>query len=415
MQQFTALKDTPYIVDFARMPLRDIIRNRQIEDPLEILLKSRAFRKIASASLSPAEGILPSFERKELLELILSRISPLSPQGQSLNYFLEKVFNIDKSLNRENFDLNYSALSLQLRSSAHGLSSILNGLNIHSMHIITDIAEDIRPFSQLNSDRIIKFPAVPQIDLSDYANILSPGFPGAVKRLSAVSGNIGAMADMLSAIDSRIDSFYASGAKSIALRLDSAAMLYEDEDKAERAYKSAIESGKVKEKHAAHYRAKFINHAAAACAKRNMLFILILPNNDEPVYASLQTLVNKLLENSSLPKMIAVANSFNQFEALCSVASGAYGSNAHPAFAVRANCSVDLRLQLKTLALNNMLSYALSPMPLGASLIDIFSLPVARQSMISETRELTRSNGSYAHDALLKDMCFNNLYNLYFK
>ncbi|MDO5022705.1 MAG: glucuronate isomerase [Eubacteriales bacterium] len=417
MQEFSSFDNIPYIADFVQISVQDIIRNRHMEDPLEILLKSPSFRRIISASLSPVEGILPSFERKELLKLILNRLSPLSPQEQTLYYFLEKAFNIHKANSAEDCDLNYNTLCTSLRSSSYGLSGILNTLNLHSIHIMTDIAEDLRPFNRLNSERILKFQAMPQIVLSDYANISSQNFQNAVKRLSAVSGNIGTMADMFTAIESRIDSFYAAGAKSIVIELNETHMPSKNTEKAERAFKTAVDGGKLKNKQAAYYRSTFISHTASACAKRNMLFILVLPNDDKPIYDSINYIIKNLMENSSLPKMVIVASNAAQLETLCNIASGIYDANAMPAFYVRSKYNMDLGFSLRTLALNNMLSFALCQTPMGPSLIDMFSLPIMRKNIANKLQNIKEKHHlpEKTHKSLLEDICFNNLYKLYFE
>ncbi|MGI6739430.1 MAG: glucuronate isomerase [Christensenellales bacterium] len=382
--------ELPYLIDFARIPLQDIIRNRHFEDPLRMLLKSSAYSSLIKTYLSPLSGVLPSFERKELFKALFSAISPASYQYITFQNMLNKLFDMDLSAFNKDFDGAYDYICGKLRHSRLGINGILNSPNIHSMHIITDISEDTRPFVDINSDGVLHFPLSPTADLSKLCNINTSSFFPALKSISAsINKPITSFDELIKAIEERIAVFYSMDCKSVYIEPDYFPASKVNIEKADEVLKSVVAGGKISRKTAASYKTAFVFSVAHICAKHNLLLSLKPPCSDEPILACIRRIVDKLVSSSSMPRLMIIANSFQQYQALLSLSLDSFTNNGKPSIAVRPIAgTVEPYAASYILSRFNLLPHSLPSVPENSSLIDMFYLPYSREEILSPLLEL---------------------------
>ncbi|NLJ63913.1 MAG: hypothetical protein GX337_00795 [Christensenellaceae bacterium] len=410
--------ELPYLIDFARIPLQDILRNRHFEDPLHMLLKSLAYSSLIKTYLSPLSGVLPSFERKELFRALSSAIAPASYQYIAFQNILKKLFNMDVSAFIEDFDAAYDDICGKLRHSNLGTNGILNSLNIHSMHIITDISEDTRPFTLINSDELLHFPVAPTADLSKLCKINSSSFSNALKSISAsVNRPITSFDELIKAIEERIAVFYSMNCKSVYIEPDYFPTSKINLENADGVFKSVANGTKVSRKISAGYKAAFIFSVARICAKHNILLSIKPPCGDEPILASIKRIVDRLVKTSSMPRLMIISNSFQQYQGLIKLSAASFTNNGKPAITVRpVVATIEPNTSSYMLSRLNLLPHSLLSITEHGSIADMFCLPHARKEVLNSLYELY-NKGEIDKNNLLnlaENIAHNNIVEQYF-
>ncbi len=168
---------------------------------------------------------------------------------------LRRLFGITDPLTRENAGDIFDLASEMLQEEDFRAQRIIDRFNVECLCTALDPTDDLEFLQAIAAENAMKARAYPVFVPDRALNIDKPGFADYIQQLSRVSGmEIRSAADVLTALEHRVEYFSACGARIAHHSLEAVPWGEPSFKQADKAFHAAMEGESVKQKHIDSYR-----------------------------------------------------------------------------------------------------------------------------------------------------------------
>ena len=239
---------------------------------------------------------------------------------------LRRVFDVKESLDQSTARHIWDECNEKLKSPEFSTQGLLKKFNIHTVCTAEDPLSELKAHHRIRSNVALQFKVRPTFCPDKALQIGQAGFTQFVLKLGEICGqSINNLQDLLSALEKRIDYFHAAGCRSADHAMASPPKIGLDEEKADKAFRSALFGQPLKDKQIASFQSLLYVHLGQHYAKRNWVqqyHIGSMRNNkqrvpaiysndegfdsvtDEPIARNLSLLLDAQDATASLPRTV---------------------------------------------------------------------------------------------------------------
>lgn len=248
------------IIDFhCHLSPREIAENKRFENLTELMLGGDHYKWRAMLSYGVDEALIrgdgdPKEKFLAFAEMLQQAVG--NPLYHWTHLELRRCFGIDMPLTRGNAGEIYDFATAMLQKEEYRAKRLIDRFNVEYLCTTDDPADDLSYHRALAAEGDLNARVLPAFRPDNALNLRGNGYRAYIKQLGRVCGmRIRSMADLLTALERRVEYFHACGARIADHGLDDTVPLGEPSFKqADKAFEAAMNGEEIKEKHAASFR-----------------------------------------------------------------------------------------------------------------------------------------------------------------
>lgn len=324
-----AAREMPIIDYHCHLSPKEIAQNKRFENITELMLGGDHYKWRAMLSWGVAEDLIRGDgDPKEKFIAYADALSHAigNPLYHWTHLELQRVFGVDTVLNAQNAPEIYDYTSGLLQRDEYRAQALIDRFNVDYLCTTDDPVDDLGYHQAIAAEGRMKARALPAFRPDKAVNVDQAGFADYIDRLSRAAGMpIENTADVLTALERRVEYFHACGARVADHALNTAPYAEPSFKQADKAFQAAMTGGEIKKKHADAYRTVLLAGLGGMYAQRGWVqqyHISALRNNntamfhrygpdvgfdsvrDEPVAYNLSRLMDLQDSQGQLPKTI---------------------------------------------------------------------------------------------------------------
>lgn len=183
---------------------------------------------------------------------------------------LRRIFDVNEPLNQSTAHHIWDECNEKLKSPEFSVQGMLTKFRVHTVCTAEDPLSDLKAHQRIRSNAALQFKMRPTFCPDKALQIGQAGFTQFILKLGEIYGqSINNLQDLLSALEKRIDYFHAAGCRSADHTMASPAQVVLDEEKADKAFRSALLGQPLKGKQVAGFQSLLYVALGQQYAKRN--------------------------------------------------------------------------------------------------------------------------------------------------
>ena len=211
-----------------------------------------------------------------------------NPLYHRTNLELQRVFGITEPLTKENAGDVFDLTSEMLQGDDFRAQRLIDRFNVEYLCTTDEPTDDLEFHQAIAADGGMKAKVYPTFRPDKALNIEKTSFPDYIRQLSRVAGmEINSTADVLTALEHRVEYFHACGARIADHTLEAVPWGEPSFKQADKAFHAAMEGETVKQKHIDSYRTVLLAGLGAMYAQHGwaqQYHIGALRNNNTTMY-----------------------------------------------------------------------------------------------------------------------------------
>lgn len=437
-----AAEKMPIIDYHCHLSPREIAENRRFDNLTELMLGGDHYKWRAMRSFGIEERLITGDgDPREKFMAFADALAhaPGNPLYHWTHLELKRVFSVNVPLNRASAGEIYDHATALLQTDAFRAQGLIDRFNVDYLCTTDDPADDLSYHRSIAAESGMRARVFPAFRPDQAVKVDQAAFPEYIQRLSrAAAMPIQSTADVLTALERRLDYFHACGARIADHGLDTVPFGEPSFRQADKAFAAAMNGEKVKAKHAESYRTVLLSALGGMYAQRGwtqQYHMSALRNNntgmmrrlgpdtgfdsvlDEPIAGKLSDLLDLQDIQGQLPRTIlyslnpahndAVGTMIGNFQQ-----SGARGKIQMGAAWWFQDHKNGMETQLRTLSSLGVLGTFVGMLTDSRSFISYPRHEYFRRILCNLLGEWVE-NGEYPDDAeflkgLVEDICYNN-------
>jgi len=253
-----AAESMPIIDYHCHLSPREIAENIRFQNITELMLGGDHYKWRAMLSWGVDESLIRGDgEPKEKFVAFADALSHAigNPLYHWTHLELQRVFGIHEPLNADTAPDIYEKASEMLRGEDFRAQKLIDRFNVDYLCTTDDPLDDLSYHQTIFAENKMKARVFPAFRPDKALNIDRPGFADYIRQLSRVAGmEIASTADVLTALERRIEYFHACGARISDHALDTVPYGEPSFKQADKAFHAAMAGEKIKPKHMESYR-----------------------------------------------------------------------------------------------------------------------------------------------------------------
>ena len=209
---------------------------------------------------------------------------------------LQRVFGIDEPLTKDNAGVIYDLTSEMLRGDDFRAQALIDRFNVDYLCTTDDPVDDLHYHRAIAEEGALRARVLPAFRPDKAMNIDRAGFPEYIRQLGQAAGmEIRSAADVLTALERRVEYFHACGARISDHGMETVPWGEPSFKQADKAFQAAMAGEEMKQKHIDSYRTVIL------AGLGGMGFDSII---DQPIAHNLSRLMDLQDSQGQLPKTI---------------------------------------------------------------------------------------------------------------
>ena len=182
---------------------------------------------------------------------------------------LQRVFGIDEPLTKDNAGVIYDLTSEMLRGDDFRAQALIDKFNVDYLCTTDDPVDDLHYHRAIAEEGALRARVLPAFRPDKAMNIDRAGFPEYIRQLGQAAGmEIRSAADVLTALERRVEYFHACGARISDHALDTVPWGEPSFKQADKAFQAAMAGEEMKQKHIDSYRTVILAGLGGMYAQR---------------------------------------------------------------------------------------------------------------------------------------------------
>ena len=324
-----AAKEMPIIDYHCHLSPAEIARNVKFDSITQLMLGGDHYKWRAMLSWGVEERLIRG--DGDPREKFIAYADALSHAiGNPLYHWthleLQRLFGIDEPLAKENAGKIFDLTGEMLQDDSFRAQALIDKFNVDYLCTTDDPVDDLHFHREIAEAETLKARVLPAFRPDKAMNIDRPGFPEYIQQLSQAAGmEIRSAADVLTALERRVEYFHACGARISDHALDTVPWGEPSFKQADKAFQAAMAGEELKQKHVDSYRTVILAGLGGMYAQRGWVqqyHIGAMRNNntamfrrygpdvgfdsiiDQPVARNLSRLMDLQDSQGQLPKTI---------------------------------------------------------------------------------------------------------------
>lgn len=211
------------------------------------------------------------------------------PQYHWTHLELQRIFDISEPLSETTARRIWDECSEKLKSPEFSTQGLLHRFQVHTVYTAEDLLSELKAHQRLRSNTALQVKVRPTYCPDKALQLSQAGFGQFITKLGEISGqSINSLPDLLNALERRMDFFHAQGCRCAVHLMESVPRVDLDEEKADRAFRSALSGKPLKGKQIAGYKSLLYVKLGQLYARRNWVqqyHIGNMRDNNQRVFA----------------------------------------------------------------------------------------------------------------------------------
>ena len=267
-----AAKDMPIIDYHCHLSPKEIAQDIQFENISQLMLGGDHYKWRAMLSYGVDEKLIRGDgDPREKFIAFGDTISHAigNPLYHWTHLELQRVFSIHTPLSRESAGKIYDEATEMLQDKAFSAQKLIDKFHVDYLCTTDDPVDDLSFHQTIAAEHTLNAKVYPAFRPDKALNIDRPGFVDYIHQLSRVAGmEIHSTADVLTALERRVEYFHACGARISDHALDTVSFGEPSFKMADKALHAAMQGEDIKQKHIDSYRTVVLSGLGAMYAQR---------------------------------------------------------------------------------------------------------------------------------------------------
>ena len=267
-----AAKDMPIIDYHCHLQPREIAQNIKFDNITHLMLGGDHYKWRAMLSWGVEERLIrgdgdPKEKFIAFADTVAHAIG--NPLYHWTHLELQRVFGVDTPLNKDTASEIYDYTSELLQQDDFRAQALVDKFNVDYLCTTDDPVDDLSFHQAIAADGKLKARVLPTFRPDKAVNVDRAGFADYIQQLSRVAGmEIKSTADVLTALERRVEYFHALGARISDHGMDTVPYGEPSFKQADKAFKAAMAGEEMKQKHIDSYRTVILAGLGAMYAQR---------------------------------------------------------------------------------------------------------------------------------------------------
>lgn len=267
-----AAKQMPIIDYHCHLSPREIAENVRFENITQLMLGGDHYKWRAMLSWGVDESLIRGDgDPKEKFIAFADTLAHAvgNPLYHWTHLELKRVFGVDAPLTPQSAPEIYDYATSLLQQEDFRAQALIDKFNVDYLCTTDDPADDLAYHKAVAAEGSMKARVLPAFRPDKAVNVDKPGFADYIQRLAkAVNMHIRCTADVLTALERRIDYFHACGARLADHGLDTVPYGEPSFKQADKAFHAALNGEPIKQKHIDSYRTVLLAGLGGMYAQR---------------------------------------------------------------------------------------------------------------------------------------------------
>ena len=267
-----AAKQMPIIDYHCHLSPREIAENVRFENITQLMLGGDHYKWRAMLSWGVDESLIRGDgDPKEKFIAFADTLAHAvgNPLYHWTHLELKRVFGVDAPLTPQSAPEIYDYATSLLQQEDFRAQALIDKFNVDYLCTTDDPADDLAYHKAVAAEGSMKARVLPAFRPDKAVNVDKPGFADYIQRLAkAANMHIRCTADVLTALERRIDYFHACGARLADHGLDTVPYGEPSFKQADKAFHAALNSEPIKQKHIDSYRTVLLAGLGGMYAQR---------------------------------------------------------------------------------------------------------------------------------------------------
>ncbi|MBE5782904.1 MAG: glucuronate isomerase [Clostridiales bacterium] len=267
-----AAKKMPIIDYHCHLSPKEIAENVQFRDITHLMLGGDHYKWRAMLSYGiPEELIRGDGDPKEKFTAYADTVAHAigNPLYHWTHLELQRVFGIFTPLNKETAGEIYEKASAMLQQEDFRAQKLIDKFNVDYLCTTDDPADDLSYHKTIAAQGTLKAKVLPTFRPDKAVNVDKAGFADYIQNLSRAAGmEIKSTADVLTALERRVEYFHACGCRISDHGMDTVPWGEPSFKQADKAFQAAMNGEEMKQKHIDSYRTVLLAGLGAMYAQR---------------------------------------------------------------------------------------------------------------------------------------------------
>lgn len=267
-----AAKDMPIIDYHCHLSPKEIAQNIQFENISHLMLGGDHYKWRAMLSYGVDEKLIRGDgDPKEKFIAFADTVSHAigNPLYHWTHLELQRVFGIHTPLSKATAPAIYDEASEMLKGEDFRAQALIDKFNVDYLCTTDDPVDDLSFHQTIAAENTLKAKVFPAFRPDKALNIDKAGFVDYIRQLSRVAGmEINSTADVLTALERRVEYFHACGARIADHGMDTVPYGEPSFKQADKAFRAAMAGEEDKQKHIDSYRTVVLAGLGAMYAQR---------------------------------------------------------------------------------------------------------------------------------------------------
>jgi len=267
-----AAKDMPIIDYHCHLQPREIAQNIKFDNITHLMLGGDHYKWRAMLSWGVEERLIrgdgdPKEKFIAFADTVAHAIG--NPLYHWTHLELQRVFGVDTPLNKDTASEIYDYTSELLQQDDFRAQALVDKFNVDYLCTTDDPVDDLSFHQAIAAEGKLKARVLPTFRPDKAVNVDRAGFADYIQQLSRVAGmEIKSTADVLTALERRVEYFHALGARISDHGMDTVPYGEPSFKQADKAFKAAMAGEEMKQKHIDSYRTVLLAGLGAMYAQR---------------------------------------------------------------------------------------------------------------------------------------------------
>ena len=286
-----AAKDMPIIDYHCHLSPKEIAENRRFANITELMLGGDHYKWRAMLSYGVDENLIRGDgDPKEKFIAFAEALSHAigNPLYHWTHLELQRVFGIYDVLNKESAPEIYEKASAMLQQDDFRAQKLVDKFGVDYLCTTDDPIDDLSWHKAIAAEGAMKARVLPAFRPDKAINVDRAGFAEYIEKLSkAANMEIKSTADVLEALERRVEFFHACGARISDHALDTVPFGEPSFKQADKAFQAAMNGEEMKQKHIDSYRTVVLAGLGAMYAQRGwtqQYHMNAMRNNNAPMF-----------------------------------------------------------------------------------------------------------------------------------
>jgi len=267
-----AAKDMPIIDYHCHLQPKEIAQNVKFDNITHLMLGGDHYKWRAMLSWGVEERLIrgdgdPKEKFIAFADTVAHAIG--NPLYHWTHLELQRVFGVDTPLNKDTASEIYDYTSELLQQDDFRAQALVDKFNVDYLCTTDDPVDDLSFHQAIAAEGKLKARVLPTFRPDKAVNVDRAGFADYIQQLSRVAGmEIKSTADVLTALERRVEYFHALGARISDHGMDTVPYGEPSFKQADKAFKAAMAGEEMKQKHIDSYRTVILAGLGAMYAQR---------------------------------------------------------------------------------------------------------------------------------------------------